>query len=235
MPPPQGLWEVPNAPFEPWGLSIALCSGACPISDPQASFRGDGEPTKPRPALTAGLPAGGPERGRDDPHHPAAPQGAAALPAAAPQEGGGGAAPREGEGAPHLAGPHHPRPREPGLSRVPPAGGVCHQVRHVSTAACAVPAHAGQGRAAHRRLREGQEGGCCPPFSSAPLAPPQLSSELSASFTPQGKGGTKTLMNTIMQLRKICNHPYMFQHIEVRAPLPATPGPSAGSCQAPAP
>lgn len=23
-------------------------------------------------------------------------------------------------------------------------------------------------------------------------------------------------MNTIMQLRKICNHPYMFQHIEVR-------------------
>lgn len=33
---------------------------------------------------------------------------------------------------------------------------------------------------------------------------------------PQGKGGTKTLMNTIMQLRKICNHPYMFQHIEVR-------------------
>ncbi|KAI1229670.1 Transcription activator BRG1, partial [Lamprotornis superbus] len=29
-----------------------------------------------------------------------------------------------------------------------------------------------------------------------------------------GKGGTKTLMNTIMQLRKICNHPYMFQHIE---------------------
>lgn len=33
----------------------------------------------------------------------------------------------------------------------------------------------------------------------------------------QGKGGTKTLMNTIMQLRKICNHPYMFQHIEVRS------------------
>lgn len=30
----------------------------------------------------------------------------------------------------------------------------------------------------------------------------------------QGKGGTKTLMNTIMQLRKICNHPFMFQHIE---------------------
>uniref|UniRef100_S4R7H5 SWI/SNF related, matrix associated, actin dependent regulator of chromatin, subfamily a, member 4 n=1 Tax=Petromyzon marinus TaxID=7757 RepID=S4R7H5_PETMA len=30
----------------------------------------------------------------------------------------------------------------------------------------------------------------------------------------KGKGGTKTLMNTIMQLRKICNHVYMFQHIE---------------------
>ncbi|XP_077981032.1 SWI/SNF-related matrix-associated actin-dependent regulator of chromatin subfamily A member 2-like [Glandiceps talaboti] len=30
----------------------------------------------------------------------------------------------------------------------------------------------------------------------------------------KGKGGTKTLMNTLMQLRKICNHPFMFQHIE---------------------
>jgi len=30
----------------------------------------------------------------------------------------------------------------------------------------------------------------------------------------QAKGGTKALMNTIMQLRKLCNHPFMFQHIE---------------------
>ncbi|XP_068460610.1 probable global transcription activator SNF2L2 isoform X2 [Clinocottus analis] len=30
----------------------------------------------------------------------------------------------------------------------------------------------------------------------------------------KGKGGSKTLMNTIMQLKKICNHPYMFHHIE---------------------
>ncbi|GAB6025095.1 putative global transcription activator SNF2L2 [Chamberlinius hualienensis] len=30
----------------------------------------------------------------------------------------------------------------------------------------------------------------------------------------KGRGGAKTLMNTIMQLRKICNHPFMFQHIE---------------------
>ncbi|XP_061586711.1 probable global transcription activator SNF2L2 isoform X3 [Cololabis saira] len=30
----------------------------------------------------------------------------------------------------------------------------------------------------------------------------------------KGKGGAKTLMNTIMQLKKICNHPYMFSHIE---------------------
>ncbi|KAM3867802.1 putative global transcription activator SNF2L2 isoform 3-T3 [Diretmus argenteus] len=30
----------------------------------------------------------------------------------------------------------------------------------------------------------------------------------------KGKGGAKTLMNTIMQLKKICNHPYMFHHIE---------------------
>ncbi|XP_028404459.1 transcription activator BRG1-like isoform X2 [Dendronephthya gigantea] len=30
----------------------------------------------------------------------------------------------------------------------------------------------------------------------------------------KGRGGAKTLMNTIMQLRKICNHPFVFQHIE---------------------
>lgn len=29
-----------------------------------------------------------------------------------------------------------------------------------------------------------------------------------------GKGSSKALMNTIMQLRKLCNHPFMFQHIE---------------------
>lgn len=29
-----------------------------------------------------------------------------------------------------------------------------------------------------------------------------------------GKGGAKALMNTIVQLRKLCNHPFMFQHIE---------------------
>ncbi|CAH8660906.1 unnamed protein product [Schistosoma haematobium] len=31
----------------------------------------------------------------------------------------------------------------------------------------------------------------------------------------KGKGGCRTLMNTIMQLRKICNHPFMFPHIEM--------------------
>ena len=30
----------------------------------------------------------------------------------------------------------------------------------------------------------------------------------------QGRGGAKALMNTIVQLRKLCNHPFMFQHIE---------------------
>ncbi|XP_021942672.1 ATP-dependent helicase brm [Zootermopsis nevadensis] len=30
----------------------------------------------------------------------------------------------------------------------------------------------------------------------------------------QGKGGAKALMNTIVQLRKLCNHPFMFQNIE---------------------
>lgn len=29
-----------------------------------------------------------------------------------------------------------------------------------------------------------------------------------------GKGGAKALMNTIVQLRKLCNHPFMFQTIE---------------------
>ncbi|XP_076275464.1 ATP-dependent helicase brm-like isoform X1 [Rhynchophorus ferrugineus] len=30
----------------------------------------------------------------------------------------------------------------------------------------------------------------------------------------RGKGGAKALMNTIVQLRKLCNHPFMFQNIE---------------------
>nr|XP_018898267.1 PREDICTED: ATP-dependent helicase brm-like [Bemisia tabaci] len=30
----------------------------------------------------------------------------------------------------------------------------------------------------------------------------------------KGKGGAKALMNTIVQLRKLCNHPFLFQHIE---------------------
>jgi SWI/SNF-related matrix-associated actin-dependent regulator of chromatin subfamily A protein 2/4 len=30
----------------------------------------------------------------------------------------------------------------------------------------------------------------------------------------KGKGGSRALMNTIMQLRKICNHPFMFEEIE---------------------
>lgn len=30
----------------------------------------------------------------------------------------------------------------------------------------------------------------------------------------KGKGGARTLLNSIMQLRKICNHPFMFSHIE---------------------
>lgn len=29
-----------------------------------------------------------------------------------------------------------------------------------------------------------------------------------------GKGSAKALMNTIVQLRKLCNHPFMFSHIE---------------------
>ena len=29
-----------------------------------------------------------------------------------------------------------------------------------------------------------------------------------------GPGGAKALMNTIMQLRKLCNHPFMFREVE---------------------
>uniref|UniRef100_A0A915IUY1 Uncharacterized protein n=1 Tax=Romanomermis culicivorax TaxID=13658 RepID=A0A915IUY1_ROMCU len=29
-----------------------------------------------------------------------------------------------------------------------------------------------------------------------------------------GAGGVKTLMNTVMQMRKLCNHPFLFEHIE---------------------
>ena len=29
-----------------------------------------------------------------------------------------------------------------------------------------------------------------------------------------GKGGRRALMNKIMQLRKICNHPFLFEEIE---------------------
>jgi SWI/SNF-related matrix-associated actin-dependent regulator of chromatin subfamily A protein 2/4 len=42
--------------------------------------------------------------------------------------------------------------------------------------------------------------------------------EKGVMLTECSKGGNKTnakaLMNTIMQLRKLCNHPFMFQHIE---------------------
>lgn len=28
------------------------------------------------------------------------------------------------------------------------------------------------------------------------------------------QGGARSLQNTVMQLRKICNHPYLFDHVE---------------------
>lgn len=58
-----------------------------------------------KPSHWAPPATGGPERGGDDPHHPAIAQGTAAFPAAAPQEGGGGAAAREGEAALAWEGP----------------------------------------------------------------------------------------------------------------------------------
>ena len=37
---------------------------------------------------------------------------------------------------------------------------------------------------------------------------------LTESSKGANKSNHKALMNTIMQLRKLCNHPFMFQHIE---------------------
>jgi SWI/SNF-related matrix-associated actin-dependent regulator of chromatin subfamily A protein 2/4 len=37
---------------------------------------------------------------------------------------------------------------------------------------------------------------------------------LTDSSKNANKSHAKALMNTIMQLRKLCNHPFMFQHIE---------------------
>ena len=43
-------------------------------------------------------------------------------------------------------------------------------------------------------------------------------------------GGAKALMNTIMQLRKICNHPFMFEHVE-RAVAERMYGPGSTQCE----
>ena len=43
-------------------------------------------------------------------------------------------------------------------------------------------------------------------------------------------GGAKALMNTIMQLRKICNHPFMFEHVE-RAVAERVYGPGHTQCE----
>lgn len=38
--------------------------------------------------------------------------------------------------------------------------------------------------------------------------------DTSAAGAKKSAGGAKALMNTIMQLRKLCNHPFMFPHVE---------------------
>ena len=38
--------------------------------------------------------------------------------------------------------------------------------------------------------------------------------DTSIAKKPGGASGAKALMNTIMQLRKLCNHPCMFQQVE---------------------
>lgn len=54
------------------------------------------------------------------------------------------------------------------------------------------------------------------PVSLLPSLPFSFSPPFSLTLSPlsQGKGGARALMNTIMQLRKICNHPFMFEEIE---------------------
>ena len=46
----------------------------------------------------------------------------------------------------------------------------------------------------------------------------------------KGQSGAKALMNTIMQLRKICNHPFMFEHVE-RAVAERIYGPGNVTCE----
>ena len=46
----------------------------------------------------------------------------------------------------------------------------------------------------------------------------------------KNKSGNKALMNTIMQLRKICNHPFMFQHVE-QAVAEKLYGPGSTTCE----
>jgi SWI/SNF-related matrix-associated actin-dependent regulator of chromatin subfamily A protein 2/4 len=46
----------------------------------------------------------------------------------------------------------------------------------------------------------------------------------------KNKSGNKALMNTIMQLRKICNHPFMFQHVE-QAVAVKLYGPGSTTCE----
>ncbi|KAJ8305679.1 hypothetical protein KUTeg_016224 [Tegillarca granosa] len=42
----------------------------------------------------------------------------------------------------------------------------------------------------------------------------RLKKEVESQLPEKGRGGAKVLMNTIMQLRKICNHPFIFPHLE---------------------
>ena len=46
----------------------------------------------------------------------------------------------------------------------------------------------------------------------------------------KNKSGNKALMNTIMQLRKICNHPFMFRHVE-EAIAEKMYGPGSTTCE----
>ena len=121
------------------------------------------------------------------------------------------------------------------------SGWICLEVWDVSVAENSVFPHAAKGCCFDRRLRKGQKGiSICKLTTSLHIFffLPQLQWGYLLAFSAcylftiihyspfhsfikclislfQGHVGTKTMMNTIMQLRKICNHPFMYHHIEV--------------------
>lgn len=84
------------------------------------------------------------------------------------------------------------------------SGRICHQMRHERPATDPVLPHAVE--RSHADQRSGSGLGNYNSLLSL------VDSSKDSLF--QKKTGIQTLMNTVMQLRKLCNHPFIFEHIE---------------------